>query len=201
MKNTLRLLALLALPSALLAEPVAYELDASHSSVGFQVRHLVSKVNGTFGKFSGKIVFDAKNPKASSAEGVIEIASVNTHSEKRDGHLQGDDFFKADKNPQMTFKSTAWKPMGKSGKHEVTGNLTIAGVTKPVTLEVEYAGETLNPMSKQTVAGFSARGVIKRTDWGMSYGAGLIGEDVTITIEAEAVKVEAPKVDATPAAK
>ncbi len=188
MKTTAALLAFLALPAALLAEPATYVVDTSHSSVGFQVRHLVSKVNGSFGKFSGTIVFDAKNPAASSIVGEVDIASVNTHSEKRDGHLQGDDFFKAAKYPKMTFKSTAWKADGTSGKHLVTGDLTIAGVTKPVTLTLEHSGEMVNPMSKQTVAGFSAKAVIKRSDWGITYGTGLVGEEVSISIEVEAGK-------------
>lgn len=191
MKTTAALLALLALPAALFAEPATYVVDTSHSSVGFQVRHLVSKVNGSFGKFTGTIVFDAKHLAASSIVGEVEVASVNTHSEKRDGHLQNDDFFKAAKHPKMSFKSTAWKADGKSGKHLVTGDLTLAGVTKPVTLTLENSGEMVNPMSKQTVTGFSATAVIKRADWGITYGAGLIGEDVSISIEVEAVKQEA----------
>lgn len=195
MKNTLRLLPLLAfsIPASLLAEPVTYTVDPVHSSVNFQVRHFVSKVKGNFGEFSGKIVLDAAKPEASSAVGEIKIKSVNTNNAKRDGHLQSDDFFKADKNPVMTFKSTAWKAAGTPGTYEVTGDLTFAGVTKPVTIKLTHTGTADNPMTKGKVAGFEATGKLDRTDWGMTYGKGMIGDEVDLDIQVEAAVEAAQK--------
>ena len=187
MKSQKIIAALFALSAAAYAEPHTYTVDPIHSTVGFQARHLVSKSNGTFNKFTGKIVFDEKKPETSSAEGEIEIASVSTNNADRDKHLQGADFFKADKHPKMTFKSTKWKALGKSGKHEVTGDLTFAGVTKPVTLELTYAGEAPHPMMKGvTAAGFSATATIKRSDWGLGYGIPMVRDEVVISVEVEA---------------
>ena len=186
MKTLLTSLLLLS-ASTLLADPTGYTVDAGHSSVGFRVRHVVSTATGTFGKFSGKILYDAARPDTSRIEGVVEVASVNTHDADRDKHLLNGDFFKAEKHPRMTFRSTAWKTRA-PGLYQVTGDLAIAGVTKPVTLDVSFTGEALNPFSKKTVAGFSATGVIKRSDWGMSYGTPMVGDEVTIQLEVEAVK-------------
>lgn len=169
------------------AAPTTYTVDAGHSSVGFRVRHIVSTATGTFGKFSGTLRYDVENPDTSQIQGAVEVTSVNTHDSDRDKHLLNDDFFRADKHPSMTFRSTAWKTLA-PGVHRVTGDLTLAGVTRPVTLEVKFAGEAPNPFSKKTVAGFSATGVLKRSEWGMTYGAPMVGDDVTIQLEIEAVK-------------
>lgn len=185
MKKLIPLLILAATPAALLAEATTYTVDPVHSQVGFTVRHLVSKVKGNFSEFTGKIVLDPEKLEASSAVGEIKIKSVNTNNAKRDGHLQGDDFFKASHNPLMTFKSTSWKAAGEN-TYTVVGDLTFAGVTKPVTLKVVKTGEADNPMTKGKVAGFEATGTLNRSDWGMSYGKGLVGEEVTLAIEIEA---------------
>ena len=186
MNKSILLLSLLALPASLFAEAVTYKVDPSHSSVNFKIRHLVSKVKGNFTDFSGKIVLDPADLKASSAVGEIKIKSINTANEKRDGHLQGDDFFKESKFPVMTFKSTAFKPAGHD-TYEMTGDLTFAGVTKPVTLKLVKTGEADSPMVKGAkVAGFEATGTLKRSDWGMSYGKGMVGDEVDLEIQIEA---------------
>lgn len=186
MNKSILTLSLLALPLSLLAEPVTYTVDPVHSSVNFKIRHLVSKVKGNFTDFAGKIVLDTADLKASSAFGEIKIKSVNTDNAKRDAHLQGDDFFKGAKNPVMTFKSTAFKPAG-NDVYEMTGDLTFAGVTKPVTLKLVKTGETDHPMNKGArVAGFEATGKLNRSDWGMSYGKGMVGDEVELEIQIEA---------------
>lgn len=186
MKKSVLLLSLLALPASLFAEATTYTVDPVHSSVNFKVRHFVSKVKGNFGEFTGKIVLDPADLKSASAVGEIKVKSVNTNNEKRDGHLQSDDFFKADKNPVMTFKSTAWKAAGAPHTYEVTGDLTFAGVTKPVTIKLVAAGTAENPMTKSKVAGFEATGTLNRSDWGMTYGKGMVGDEVEIEIQIEA---------------
>ena len=128
MNKLITLLVLATAPLALFAEAETYTVDPAHSSVGFKIRHLVSKVKGTFGEFSDKIVLDPADPAAASATGEIKISSVSTNSVKRDAHLQSDDFFKAAKYPVMTFKSTAWKAAGAPDTYLVTGDLTFAGV-------------------------------------------------------------------------
>lgn len=186
MKKSILLLSLLALPLSVFAEGVTYTVDPAHSSVNFKIRHLVSKVKGNFSDFSGVIVLDTAELAKSSATGEIKIKSVNTSSEKRDKHLQGDDFFKEAKFPVMTFKSTAWKADGKD-TYLVTGDLTFAGATKPVTLKLVKTGETDNPMVKGAkVAGFEATGKLNRSDWGMSYGKGMVGDEVDLEIQVEA---------------
>ena len=186
MTKSIALLALALTPLSVFAEATTYTVDPAHSSVGFTVRHLVSKVKGNFGEFAGTITLDPQKPEASSATGDIKVASVNTSNEKRDGHLKGDDFFKADKNPTITFKSTSLKPSGEPDTYVLTGDLTFAGATKPVTLKLVKTGETTNPMTKGKVAGFEATGTLNRSDWGMTYGKGLVGDEVTLAIEIEA---------------
>ncbi len=200
MKNSLSLLALLALPCALSAEPVSYTVDPVHSSVNFKVRHLVSKVTGSFGEFSGKIILDEAKPEASSAVGEIKVVSVGTGNAKRDAHLQGGDFFKAEQNPTMTFKSTAWKKSAEPNTYEVTGDLAFAGATKPVTLKLVHTGTADNPMTKGKVGGFEATAKIDRTQWGMTYGKGMIGDEVEISIQIEA-SLDKPAAAEKPAKK
>jgi polyisoprenoid-binding protein YceI len=191
MNKSILLLSLLALPASLFAEATTYTVDQSHSSVSFKIRHLVSKVKGTFTDFSGKIVLDPANLSASSASGEIKIKSVNTANADRDAHLKNADFFNEPKHPVMTFKSTAFKPAGHD-TYEMTGDLTFAGKTKPVTLKLVKTGEADHPMSKGAkVAGFEATGTLKRSDWGMSYGKGMVGDEVDLEIQIEAA-IEKP---------
>lgn len=191
MKKSVLLLSLLSLPFSLFAEPVTYTVDPVHSSVNFKIRHLVSKVKGNFTDFSGKIILDTADIKASSASGEIKIKSVNTANTKRDDHLKNADFFNEPKHPVMTFKSTAFKPAGHDA-YEMTGDLTFAGKTKPVTLKLVKTGEADHPMNKGAkVAGFEATGKLNRSDWGMSYGKGMVGDEVELEIQIEAA-IEKP---------
>ena len=131
------LTALAATPPAA-AEPARYEIDPAHSSATFAVRHFVSQVPGRFDQLSGALAYDPENPAASSVEITIDAASIDTNNPKRDTHLRSADFFDVENHPSLTFKSTAVK--GAAGGLEVTGDLTIRGVTKQVTVPVTVLG-------------------------------------------------------------
>jgi len=172
---------------------MAWQIDSSHSSVNFSVRHMMlSTARGHFATFSGTLDFDESNPAAASVDVKIDVASINTKDEKRDGHLKSGDFFDADKFPHMAFKSTGVQSVsGNTAK--LTGDLTIKDVTKPVVLDVEYHGQAKAPWGT-TSAGFSASTKINREDWGLGWnapletGGVLVGKDVKIELELEAVK-------------
>lgn len=184
MKRILALLATLALVVAVRADTVTYKIDATHSSVGFSIRHLVSKFSASFTKVDGSITFDAAAPEKSSVEATVAIGSVNTANEKREGHLKSADFFDEAKFPVATFKSTAWKKTGES-TFDVTGDLTIKGVTKPVTFQVTLLG-TGPGMGGTTVSGWEATTKINRNDFGVSYGPKILGDEVTLNLSVEA---------------
>jgi polyisoprenoid-binding protein YceI len=193
----LRTLSLLALFIVSAAQAADYDVDASHSNVDFKIRHMMSKVNGNFGKFTGTFSFDAKKPEAAKGVFTVEAASINTNNEKRDGHLKGDDFFNVGKFPTLTFNTTGFKKAGKG--FAMSGDLTMLGVTKPVTFNVEYLGAGKDPWGNSK-AGFSATGKINRKDFGMVWnkaldaGGVLLGEEVEITLNIEAAeKVAAAK--------
>jgi polyisoprenoid-binding protein YceI len=169
-----------------------WNIDVVHSTVGFTVRHLmVSKVHGLFSKWSGTFAFDEANPAASHVEVSIDVASVDTREPQRDAHLRTGDFFEAEKFPKMTFKSTSVE--GAKNHFKVTGDLTLRGVTKPVVLDVEYAGRAKHPQMGER-AGFSAHASINRKDFGVNYnqvleaGGLALSEKVDINIEVEATK-------------
>jgi polyisoprenoid-binding protein YceI len=166
-----------------------WELDVAHSHVGFTVRHLmVSKVRGTFQDFSADIV-TAEDPLASTVSATVQMGSIDTGDESRDGHLRTNDFFDAEHFPTMTFTST--KVTGAGSDFEVTGDLTIKGVTRPVTFDLEVGGVQQDPWGN-TKAGFTMIGSINRKDFGMDYnavlesGGLLVGDKVTIEIDVEA---------------
>ena len=171
----------------------AYALDASHSQVGFAVRHLmVSKTRGRFSDFAGTVQI-GENPLDSSVEVTIQAASIDTRDEQRDGHLRSGDFFDAEAYPTLTYKSRSIRPAGKDGEYIVEGDLTIKGVTQPVPLELSYEGGATDPWGGVRV-GFSAKAELDREAFGLSWnqaletGGVLVGKKVTIEIEAEAVK-------------
>ena len=166
-----------------------WDLDPVHSSIGFVVRHLmVSKVRGKFTTFEAQIV-TAPNPLESSATATIDLSSVDTGNEQRDNDLRSTNFFDVQTHPKMTFASTGIRP---DGDHFIVdGDLTIRGVTKPVSLTVEVNGFGPDPYGG-TRAGFSAIGEIDRTDFGVSFnapvpGGVMVSERIQIEIEAEAV--------------
>jgi polyisoprenoid-binding protein YceI len=169
-----------------------WTIDGSHSLAEFSVRHMmVSTVKGRFQKVSGNIVWDETNPAASSVEATIDATSITTHDEKRDGHLASADFFEVEKYPTITFKSTKVEAKH-SDEFKVTGDLTMHGITKEVTLEVEYNGSGKNPWG-MTVAGFTAKTSINRKDYGLNWnvaletGGMLVSDKINITLEVEAV--------------
>ncbi|CAO3455974.1 Protein yceI precursor [Azospirillum argentinense] len=180
--------ALVALPMTAQAAPVAYKLDPAHTAVVFIVDHLgFSKAVGSFNTVAGELAFDKDAADKSSLSVTIDTASIDTNHAKRDEHLKSPDFFNAKEFPKMTFKSTKIETTGdKTGK--LHGDLTLLGVTKPVVLDVTFNKDGVSPASKQETVGFSARGTIKRSDFGMKYGVPNIGDDIQIIIESEAVK-------------
>ncbi|MFZ6004993.1 MAG: YceI family protein [Actinomycetota bacterium] len=170
-----------------------YELDASHSSVGFSVRHLmVSKTKGRFADFAGTITI-AEDPLESSVEVEIQVASIDTRDAGRDEHLRSADFFDAQANPVITYRSTKVSPTAK-GAWIVDGELTVGGVTQPVPLTVSFGGGAVDPWGNARI-GFEAHTEIDREAFGLSWnqaletGGVLVGKVVKVDIEAEAVAV------------
>ena len=171
--------------------PGIWNVDASHSTIGFTARHLmVTKVRGRFSTFSGALTI-AANPLESSLEASVDIASVSTGDAGRDGHLTSPDFFDAAQFPTMTLKSTSIVADGDD--YLLNGELTIKGVTKPVTFELEFDGVANDPWGN-TKAGFSAEAEINRKDWGLEWnvaletGGVLVSEKIKIELDIQAVK-------------
>ncbi len=173
-----------------------WQIDTVHTHVGFAVKHMmVSTVRGRFTSYRGSVRLDPDDFTRSSFEGEIDVASIDTGNEQRDGHLRTGDFFDAPNHPKILFRSTGIEPRG-GDDYLVRGDLTIRGVTRPVTFTVEFAGVAKNVQGK-TVAGLSARGSINRKEFGMQYNALLeaggvaISDNVKIEIEAELAAAEA----------
>jgi polyisoprenoid-binding protein YceI len=167
-----------------------WDIDASHSTVGFSVRHMmVSKVRGYFRDFAGEIV-TAEDPAQSSVTATVDLGSIDTRQEQRDAHIRSADFFDVDNHPQMTFRSTAVRTDG--ADWVVEGELTIKGRTRPVTLALELNGFGPDAYGG-TRAGFSAKTDINRNDFGvdikmpMDGGGVVVGDKITVELEIEAV--------------
>lgn len=187
------LASLLALvPALALAAPTTWNVDASHSQVGFAVKHLViSNVRGEFKTYQGKISLDDADVTRSTVEATIDVNSIDTKVADRDAHLKSADFFDVANHPSMTFKSTKVAKAGKD-RLKVTGDLTLRGVTKPVVLEVTTTPE-VKGMGGETRRGFAASTKISRKVFGLTWNkvveAGpAVGDEVTIALELEAVK-------------
>jgi len=171
-----------------------YVIDPSHTSVGFTVRHLmVSKVRGSFEKVSGTVKYDPNEPEKIVIDATIDAASINTGEAKRDEHLRSPDFFDVAKHPTLTFKSKKAKVLGK-GKLEVIGDLTIRGVTKEVTLQVEGLDQEIKDPWGNVRRGATATTRINRKDFGLAWnqvletGGVMVGEDVDIQIDVELIR-------------
>ena len=179
----LALLALLLLPAAASADAVTWTVDPVHSDVAFKVRHFLTPVRGEFNDFDGVVVYDPENPAVSRVEVTVQAASIDTDNERRDGHLRSDDFFAAETHPTLTFKSKKVE-QGADGL-AVTGDLTIRGVTKEVTVPVEVLGVMGDK------AGFATQFVLDRHDYGVSWnnvldqGGTVLGDEVTIDLNFE----------------
>ncbi|MBI3871746.1 MAG: polyisoprenoid-binding protein [candidate division Zixibacteria bacterium] len=190
LKRTMLAVAL-TLGAALTAHADPYVFDKAHSYVGFTIRHMtISRVNGAFNDYDGQIDYDPKEMSKSSVEITIKTASVDTRNSGRDDDLKRDGFFFVDSFPTITFKSTKVTPKD-STKFEITGDLTIRGITKPVTLQAEKLGQITDPRGG-TKLGFTATTTINRLDFGVGNssalpGGGLmLGRDVDISLEVEA---------------
>src|ERR1700744_1760526 len=156
MKKTTILLAGLMLSAASYAQ--TWSIDKGHSRVGFAITHLgINEIDGDFKTFEGKITTSKPDFSDATVELTADVNSINTDVDARDKHLKSADFFDAEKNPTLTFKSTSFKK-GKGKDYTVTGNLTLHGVTKPVTLKATLVGNATNPMSKKELAGFRITG-------------------------------------------
>ena len=174
-----------------IAQSNAWQLDPAHSSAQFAVRHMgISTVRGTFTKLSGSAHYDAADAKNNSVEVTIETASVDTRVEMRDNDLRSDHFFDVQKYPTMTFRSTKVESAG-ADKLRITGDLTIRGVTKPFTLDVEGPSKPINDGQGHLHMGVSATGTLNRTDFGMTGYPGVVGNEIKLTIDAELVQATA----------
>jgi len=170
--------------------PSNWSHDAAHSKLAFTVTHLgISDVSGLFKNFDVKV----SNSKDDFSDAVFnlsaDVASVDTEVEMRDNHLKSADFFDVEKYPKLTFKSTDIKPAGKN-QYKLTGNLTLHGITKPVTLDLLYRGTVENPMSKKPTSGFQVTGTIKRSDFGIGekFPAPMVSDEVRIKADGEFTK-------------
>jgi polyisoprenoid-binding protein YceI len=184
--------AALATLAALPLRAESYKIDPSHSEVGFTIRHMVSNVRGRFNDFAGTVDMDPKAPQKGSVEFTIKATSIDTGNADRDKHLRTADFFDVEKYPEITFKSDSVKAAGKN-KYDVTGTLTMHGVSKKVTLPVTYLGEGKDPWGN-TRAGFETDTKLDRKAYGIVWnkaidnGGVLLGDDVNVSISLETVK-------------
>ncbi|MEU3461350.1 YceI family protein [Streptomyces sp. NPDC006733] len=170
-----------------------YTVDPTHSEIGFSVRHaMVTTVRGQFTEYEGSLHLDGGNPHLSTAELVIKVASIDTNQAQRDEHLRTGDFFDAPAFPEITFRSTAAERLGEDS-YRMTGDLTIKGTTRPVTLDLAYNGSAKDLYGNERV-GFEGTAKIDRTDWGLNYNAALetggvlIGEQVKLSFDISAIK-------------
>jgi len=178
----------LASPLASLAQSSTWKADPAHSEVDFAIKHLaISNVRGRFGKVDATVVYNEKDVTKSTVNATIDVAGVDTGEPPRDNHLKSDAFFDVAKYPTATFVSTS-VTKGGSGL-TVAGNLTLHGVTKPVTLDVDGPTAPVTGMDKKPHAGFSASTTIKRTDFGIgNFPVAVVGDEVKITIDLDVAK-------------
>ncbi len=169
-----------------------YAIDPVHSSIGFSIKHLtISTVTGNFKTYTGQVTFNEKDLANAKAEASIEVASINTADEKRDGHLKSPDFFDAAKFPKIDFVSKSFTQI--DGQYRITGDLTIKGVTKEVSIPVVINGPVKNPFGGEAI-GLSGQLTINRQDYGVTFnkaldnGGLMLGNEVTININLEAHK-------------
>jgi len=173
-----------------------YAIDPTHSRIGFVARHaMVTKVRGSFNEFEGSGFFDAENPDNSNLALTIQVASIDTRNADRDGHLKGNDFFDMENHPEIHFTSTAVEEVNHE-TYRVSGDLTIKGVTKPVSLDFEYTGTAVDPFGNTRI-GLEGKTTVNRKDWGISWnavleaGGVLVSEKVTLEFEVSAIRTHA----------
>jgi polyisoprenoid-binding protein YceI len=170
-----------------------WNVDATHSSIDFTIRHMmIAKVKGSFNSFEAQIEADPEDLTNANVEFSIDLSSIDTRNADRDNHLRTGDFFDIEQYPKMTFQSTSITKKG-DGEYNVTGNVTLHGVTRPETFVVSFEGAGKDPWGNEKV-GFSGNGSLKRSDYGLTYNAALetggvlIGDEVKVFIEVEAAK-------------
>ncbi len=170
-----------------------YAIDPTHSRIGFVARHaMVTKVRGSFNEFEGSGYYDAEDPTKSNLTLTIQAASIDTRNADRDGHLRGNDFFDMETYPEISFASTSVEQRD-SERYRVTGDLTIKGVTKPVTVDFELTGSAVDPFDNFRI-GLEGTTTVNRKDWGVSWNAALeaggvlVSEKVTLELEVSAIR-------------
>ncbi|MET8245906.1 YceI family protein [Streptomyces sp. NPDC005202] len=184
-------------PAAVNPEPASltgdYTIDPAHSTLGFVARHaMVTNVKGKFNDFTGTLHLDGGDPSRSTASIDVKMDSIDTGSADRDGHLKSSDFFKTDEHPTMTFRSTKAEALG--GDHyRITGDLTILGVTKPLTIDLEFNGAAKDPFGNERV-GFEGKAEILRSEWGLTWNAALetggvlVSDKIKLNFDISAIK-------------
>jgi polyisoprenoid-binding protein YceI len=175
---------------------MAWTIDPAHTTVGFSARHLgLTTVRGRFTRFSGEIDIDPADLSSASGTVVVDLNSVDTGNEQRDGHLKGTDFFGGEENPTLTFTVTSVRPEGDG--YVVAGDLTIKGITRPVELSLEDVGQAADPWGGRRLGG-TLRGTIDRRDWGLKWnvavdaGGLLVSEKVKIEVDGQLTEVTEP---------
>ncbi|MFD9433281.1 YceI family protein [Streptomyces sp. NPDC060002] len=170
-----------------------YTIDPAHSTFGFVARHaMVTNVKGKFNDFTGSLHLDGTEPSKSSASIDVTMDSIDTGSADRDGHLKSADFFKTDEFPAMTFRSTSTEALG-GEDYRITGDLTILGVTKPLSIDLEFNGAAKDPFGNERI-GFEGKAEILRSDWGLTWNAALetggvlVSDKIKLNFDISAIK-------------
>ncbi|MEJ9228584.1 YceI family protein [Peribacillus butanolivorans] len=170
-----------------------WAIDPTHSTIEFSVKHMmIAKVKGSFNKFEANISANPSDLTTAEIDFTVDVASIDTRNADRDNHLRSADFFDVEKNPTLTFKSTKIVKTG-DDEYDVTGDVTLNGFTNEETFAITFEGQGKDPWGNEK-AGFSGKGKVKRSDYGLTYNAALetggvlIGDQITLTIEIEAAK-------------
>ncbi|KUN79581.1 YceI family protein [Streptomyces griseoruber] len=170
-----------------------YSIDPAHSTIGFVARHaMVTNVKGKFNDFTGSLHLDGTDPSRSTASLDVKMESIDTGSADRDGHLKSADFFKTDEFPAMTFRSTSAEALG-GDDYRITGDLSILGVTKPITIDLEFNGSAKDPFGNER-AGFEGKAEILRSEWGLTWNAALetggvlVSDKIKLNFDISAIK-------------
>jgi len=196
MRKTIKITAIVMYLMAVIAQAQAagsdWKLDPAHAGIYFEIDHIYAATRGYFEKFDGKVIFDPDNLDSSSFDFKVEVDSINTGNSKRDGHLEGDEFFDARKFPVLSFKSTSIKKV-EGDQYVVKGTMTVKDVSKTVSVPFTFFGIKQSPFDKDSVlAGFEAHMAIDRLEYnvgtGKFYEMGVIGKDVDVLISFEATR-------------
>ncbi|UXY22119.1 YceI family protein [Streptomyces cynarae] len=170
-----------------------YTLDPAHSTIGFVARHaMVTNVKGSFKDFTGTLHLDGSDPSKSTASIDVKMDSIETGSADRDNHLKSSDFFTIDEHPTMTFRSTRAEALG-GDEYRITGDLTILGTTKPITIALEFNGAAKDPFGNERV-GFEGKAEILRSEWGLTWNAALetggvlVSDKIKLVFDISAIK-------------